>query len=305
MADQLRALITPALLNLVVDTVIPFSPTEPLDFAIIAGNLLGAGPPLASDVVQAVWPILVSLSKLGLGNIPDLTTFLPPSSDPQFPRQALGLQLLVDQMPRRLCKGIDARWTNAYFDVISLRYAQTLDALPVEVAEKPASWGRWKALGTTLGYWVLVRTWFVAPFVHTDQVAIQERALALTEETRRQVEEVTRTTDPYRAQREAILSDVYGFPRVFAAGPPKEVATVQDYTYWMCMLMDVHKPIVDRFGRYPYRNAYFGRDDTPEEEEWFERTGGFARPSPEVRERLRRDIDAGVWLPLGAEKSGR
>jgi hypothetical protein len=203
-------------------------------------------------------------------------------------------------MPRRLCRGIDTRWTNAYFDVISLQYAQALDALPE--SEKPASWDRWKKMGATLDYWVLGRTWFVAPFVHTAQVAVQERAVALTEETRRRVEEETQTTDPYRAQRDAILSDTYAFPRVFAAGPPKEVTTVQDYTYWMCMLMDVHKPIVDKFGWYPYRNDYFGRDDTPKEKEWFEKTGGFARPSEEVRERLRRDINAGVWTPLGAEK---
>ncbi|KAK4235650.1 hypothetical protein C8A03DRAFT_36496 [Achaetomium macrosporum] len=297
MADQLRTLINPTLLNLVVDTIIPYSQTAPLNFAVVARNFIGA-PPVANDVVQKVWPVLLALSSLGLDNIPDLTTFLPPASDPEFPRQALGLQLLVDQMPRRLCKGIDTRWTNAYFDVISLQYAQALDALPE--AEKPHSWARWKELGATLDYWVIARTWLVAPFVHADQVLIHERAAALTEETRRHVEQATRTTDPYRAQRDAILSDVYGFPRVVAEGPPEWVVTLQDYTYWMCMLMDTHKPIVDKFGSYPYRNAYFGRDDTPEEEEWFETTNDFARPSRDVRERLRRDVEAGVWTALGA-----
>ncbi|KAK3689292.1 hypothetical protein B0T22DRAFT_378645 [Podospora appendiculata] len=300
MADDLCPLVTPSLLNLLVDTVIPYPATAPLDFATVGRNFLGGDTALPAKVTDQVWPVLLALSKLGLRNIPDLTALLPPPTSPSFPRQALGLQLLLDQMPRRLCRGIHARWTNAYFDVISLQYAQTLLMLPDD--EQPHAWARWKHVAT-LDYWVLVRAWSVAPLVHTERVAVQERALVFSEETRRVVEEVTATRDPYRVNREEILADVYGFPRVAAEGrPPVDVeggeASVQGFAYWMCMLMDVHKPIVDRFGRYPYRNAFFGREDTPEETEWFESTGGFARPGAEVRERLRADLEKGVWTAL-------
>jgi uncharacterized protein (DUF924 family) len=230
-----------------------------------------------------------------------MTTFLPPASNPDFARQAMGLQLLLDQMPRRLCRGAACRWTNAYFDVISLKYAQTLDTLPED--EKPWSWAQWKD-SSTLDYWVLVRTTFVVPFTHTDRIDTQDRSLAFSEETRRIIEEATGTVDPYRSQRDQILSDIFGFPRVIQEGPPREDVKIQDYTYWVFMLMDVHKPLVDRFGRYPYRNAYYGREDTAEEREWFEKTGDFARPPKEAREKLKADFEAGVWTPLDESLHG-
>lgn len=299
MAEQLRAIITPELLHLIVDTIIPYTKTGPIDFAEIRRKFFrggGGSPP--SSYIGEVWPVLVTLSRIGIDNVPDMTTFLPPVSDTDFPCQALGLQLLLDQMPRRLCRGIHHRWTNAYFDTISLRYAKTLITLPHD--QQPHSWGRWKN-SVSLGYWVIARQWFGTPFVHTDTIPAQEQAIAFTEETRRQVEEITGTTDPYRAQRDAILSDIYGFPRVVGADPFLEDATVQGYTYWMGMLMDVHKPIVDHFGHYPYRNVLVGREDTPEEEEWFRKTEDFARLPREIRDKVKKDIDEGVWTPLPEE----
>jgi uncharacterized protein (DUF924 family) len=34
-----------------------------------------------------------------------------------------------------------------------------------------------------------------------------------------------------------------------------------------------HKVIIDRFGRYPHRNAILGRQSTPEEEEFLTQPG--------------------------------
>ena len=36
-----------------------------------------------------------------------------------------------------------------------------------------------------------------------------------------------------------------------------------------------HKVIIDRFGRYPHRNAALGRESTPEEARWLETNEGF------------------------------
>ena len=36
-----------------------------------------------------------------------------------------------------------------------------------------------------------------------------------------------------------------------------------------------HKVIIDRFGRYPHRNAILGRQSTPEEEEFLKDNPGF------------------------------
>ena len=34
-----------------------------------------------------------------------------------------------------------------------------------------------------------------------------------------------------------------------------------------------HKKIIDRFGRYPHRNAVLGRESTPEEREFLQQPG--------------------------------
>lgn len=295
MSDTLRSLLTPELLHLILSNHVPFSSTEPLDFGKVSRHFFG-GEDSAANIQDRIWAVLVALSKFSLDEVPNLIDFLPPPTDPDFPRQAIGLQFLIDQGPRHACQGLDQRWTNVFFDVINLRYAKALDALPE--GEKPQSWERWKGTAT-LDYWVTIRPWFITPFVHTDTHEAQERAVQLQEETRRVVEEETGTTDPYRSQRTEILEDIYGFPRVAIAGPPKD-ATLEKYTYWLCMLFDIHKPIVDKFGRYPYRNAYFGRENTPEEVNWLAKTNNFGAPSDEVRELIKRDIDAGVWTPLGA-----
>lgn len=297
MADQLSTLLTPDLFETLVNARLPFSMAEPLDFEDVGQKQFKGKAPIPTTVGERVWPVLEALSKLGLESIPDLLLFLPPIADDGFPRQALGMQILLDQMPRALFRDIDGRWRSAYFDLISLKYAHTLDALPEE--QKPWSWSRWKTFAT-LDFWVLARTWFICPFVHSDEASDHERALVFTEETRNVVERETGTTDPHRAERDAIMSDMYGVSAMLKKGPPGGGATVQIYAYWMCKLMDIHTPVIHRFGRYPYRNPYFGRQDTPEEEDWAQKRDGNPMASEELKSRLKQDIDAGIWTPLGA-----
>ncbi|KAH8668825.1 hypothetical protein BX600DRAFT_435342 [Xylariales sp. PMI_506] len=297
MTNQLSTLLSPELFETLVNAKLPFSMTEPLDFEDVGQKQFKGKAPISSEVAERTWPVLEALSKIGLESIPDLLQFLPPINDDKFPRQALGLQLLLDQMTRSLFRGIDGRWRSAYFDMISLKYAHALDGLPEE--QKPWSWNRWKTFAT-LDFWVLARTWFICPFVHSDEVSNHERALKFTEETRDVVEKETGTTDPYRAQRDFIMSDLYGVSATLKEGPPIAGATVQAYAYWMCKLMDIHTPVIYEFGRYPYRNAYFGRQDTPEEEAWANKRAGNPMASQELKNRVKQDIDAGIWTPLGA-----
>lgn len=45
---------------------------------------------------------------------------------------------------------------------------------------------------------------------------------------------------------------------------------------WMALWYEYkHKKIIDRFGRYPHRNAILGRESTPEELEFLKMNGGF------------------------------
>ena len=89
MAHQLSTLLTPELFETLVKAKLPFSMTEPLNFEDVG-----------QKVAACVWPVLEALSRIGMSSTPDLLQFLPPVTDDRFPRQALGLQLLLDQMSK-------------------------------------------------------------------------------------------------------------------------------------------------------------------------------------------------------------
>lgn len=312
MEDSLKSLITPSLLNLIVENRIPFPTNQPLNFTEVARTFFAADPARAASFQKAAWPPLLALSKVGLDNMPNLMDFLPPPPSPSFPKQCLGLQLLVDQGPRALCAGVDKRWQTGYFDIVAQRLAAAWLALPAH--ERPDSLTRWTtttgdgggaaATTTTFDYWLYARLWFGAPFVHSESAEHQLVAVEFTEATRSAVEAASGMRDPWRERREEVLGDVYGFPRVVEAGPPEgpEVSR-EEWCWWYGMLMDIHKPIIDRFGRYPYNNAAQGRESTDEELQWIEKTGHFAEASAEVAKQIKEDVVAGIWKPLGTGSS--
>ncbi|KAL1860505.1 hypothetical protein Daus18300_009137 [Diaporthe australafricana] len=301
--DGLKHLIKPSLLTLLVEARIPLSPTGPLDFTEVA-RLMFRERSFGPKVEPTAWPALIALSKAGLDVLtPEflMANFLPAPTSAEFPRQCLGLQLLLDQAPRALCAGVDARWRPRYFDVVSQRFAKAWLALPDD--QRPDSLSRWRTgLGVSLDYWTCIRFWMGAPFVHSESQENQEIALKFTDETRRAVEAETGATDPWRAKRDEVLSDLYAFPAVARAGPPQGELTLETWSWWWFMLLDIHKSIIDRFGRYPYNNVTCGRESTSEELEWREKVGHFAEPPSEIVKQLDEDYKAGIWQPLGAGK---
>jgi hypothetical protein len=65
--------------------------------------------------------------------------------------------------------------------------------------------------------------------------------------------------------------------------------------------MDVHYPPLEKFGRYPYWNDYLGRVSTAGEEEWMKNADRFGGLAPEIRDKIRADVEAGRWSPLVGE----
>lgn len=298
--SELKDILTPHLLSFLVKHRLPYHKASPIDFSRFGREifLVDQFSPL---VREKVWPVLLTLSKIGLEHMPDLTGYLPSPLDPTYPIQCLGLLLLLDNCPRLLCKAIDHRWTYGYFSHLSEQVARTWYALPQEL--RPDSWERWHTeLGAELDYWISVRFWFCTPFVHSEKLENQEIALKFTEETRVKVEKVSGQTDPYRTKRKEILQDIYGFPRLYLKGPPQgNDVTRERWTFWVGMLMDIHKPIVDKFGRYPYLNAILGREWQQEENEWIEKVKHFGETDDEVARRVKEDVRLGRWTPLGRD----
>ena len=84
------------------------------------------------------------------------------------------------------------------------------------------------------------RIFFYIPFEHSEAAIDQVRSIALF-------------TALYKDSR--------------AAFRPLVESTLE-YAY-------AHKAVIDRFGRYPHRNAALGRASTPEELDWLAKGGGF------------------------------
>ncbi|KAG0650763.1 hypothetical protein D0Z07_2268 [Hyphodiscus hymeniophilus] len=248
-------------------------------------------------------PALQALSRIPFSELPsvDLMRHLPNPKSETFAEQAFALQVLLDQGPRILFDGetTDCRFVRGYFDVLSLRLAQGFRDLPEEL--RP--WRRERWPGLSFEYWTLVWIWFIAPLVHSESKECHGVAQPLIEELRVDIERLSGKTDPYRKDHEVLMKDTKAFPRMIMEGTPSaKDLKMEGFWWWLLTVLDVHKPIIDHFGRYPYLNGSVGRESTAEEVEHIEETNHFGEANPEVVKRIKEDVERGVWTPLGEYK---
>ncbi|KAJ3492794.1 hypothetical protein NLG97_g5145 [Lecanicillium saksenae] len=306
--SRLRSLITPELLTAVADAQLPYNTAEALNFADVTEYMSHSGfrdklkPTAARDALIAISHLapngqLPSLSEL------DLMSLLPPPESPEFPKLCFGLQLLLDQASRVLFDGIDGRWQSGVFGPLARRLTSQWLALPAE--QRPDTWARWRDdVGVqSFDYWIVSRLSWIAPISHDEDLESQRIALDLMEETRSMVEDRFDVKDPYRATRDALLKDDLAFLREMCkGGAPRDADGGIDrasWIFWWCMIIDAHWPIIERFGRYPYRNAILGRHSTDEEKKWLDDTSHIAEAPADVAKAIAADAAKGVWTPLG------
>ncbi|KAG8666718.1 hypothetical protein FPOAC2_11839 [Fusarium poae] len=300
--SALSSVITPALLSQIAEGYLPFPKDKELSFSDVQSDETTEhfkNVCLSSTARDA----LVALSRLSPdATLPDLDlmSLLPPPNAVEFPQQCFGLQLLLDQTSRIFFTGVDARWQSGYFGPLGRRLAGQWYALPED--QQPYRFERWQAAGCiSFSYWVATQTMWAAPFLHAEDLESQSIGLDLSEELRRTVEKYTGVNDPYRKTRDVTLKDDLLFLHEVVKGPPVEDEadiSMATWTYWWCMILDAHWPIIKRFGRYPYRNAVLGRVSTEEEKKWLDDIGHFGEAPPDVAERIRRDVEEGKWAPL-------
>ncbi|KAI1050742.1 hypothetical protein LB507_009235 [Fusarium sp. FIESC RH6] len=305
--EPLTSLVTPALLARIAEGYLPFSKIEELNFFDVEAKETREhfqSVCKSSNARQA----LIALSQLSPdASLPDLDlmSLLPEPTATEFPQQCFGLQLLLDQASRILFPGIDARWQSGYFGPLGRQLAEQWYALPEE--QRPYKRKRWQDMGVmSFSYWVATQVMWAAPFLHAEDLESQQIGLDLSEELRRAVEEQTGEKDSYRETRDNTSKDDLLFLREVVKGPPVDEGessiSITNWTFWWCMILDSHWPIIKRFGRYPYRNAILGRVSTDEERKWLDDTGHFGEASPEAAEKIREDVEKGQWTPLGHEQ---
>lgn len=129
------------------------------------------------------------------------------------PESLLALIVLLDQFPRNLFRDTPRAFAT---DGMALALAQQAVAEGFDVRLRP-----------------LQKVFVYLPFEHSEEIAMQDRSVALF------------TT---------------------LAGNGKEFASYLDYA-------ERHREVIRRFGRFPHRNAILGRASTPEEIEYLARPG--------------------------------
>lgn len=251
-----------------------------------------------TTAVQGAWPALKALSHAyGPDTVPDMTGFLSSPEDPAFPEQAFGMHVLLDQAPRVLFKGIDGRWTS-WFDKVARKLYEYYYSLPeLLMPWAPEAWA-----GSTFEYWICIASEFNATMTHQESRGDQRLSALRIEQLRRAVEGFSGHRDPARDSSSPPL-DEYSLVYVVTHVDLDQDWSFPKAAFFSFMVDDAHRPIIDKFGRYPYRNAIEGRDSTAEELEWIRRTEHFAEAEPEIAKRVRRDIAVGTWTPLGEGQS--
>lgn len=294
---SLSVLLPPSQLFAIFRARIPWSRSTPLNFA----HVRDVSSYFDTDAFHALcFPVLKWLSEINSLNVADkLFALLPAPESREFPEQALGLLLLLDQGPRQLFSGHDERWTYSYFDGLALRVLHRLRTLPEKL--QPDRQKRWVGeMGYTFSHWTIAHFWFTAPLTHSESAADQELQRSLCDEKREAVEAMTGTRDAFRDCCTELATDPTAFSRRARMGPPPgDDITMADFVFWFLMIFDTHVPIIRSFGRFPSRNGAVGRATTEAEKSFLERTGGFGTLEVEAERRVREDVEAGKWTPLG------
>lgn len=297
---SLSTLLPPSKLQAIFQARIPWPRSTPLNFA----HVRDFSSYFDADAFRALcFPVLKRLSEIHRLEVADeLFALLPAAERGEFPEQALGLLLLLDQGPRQLFAGHDERWTYSYFDGLARRVLHRLRSLPEPL--RPDGQTRWvDEMGYTFSHWTVARFWFTAPLTHSESAADQDLQRRLGDEVRRAVEAETGTRDPHRADcgtEPPPATDPIAFSRHARAGPPPgDHLTMAEFVFWFLAIFDAHAPIIEAFGRFPSRNGAVGRAPTEAESSLLERTGGFGTLSEEAQARVRADVKAGRWTPLG------
>lgn len=291
--QDVHSIITPSLLRQMWRARIPWPPTHHISGKELITEFFSDDSRF-SNAVQGAWPALKAISHTyGPDTVPDMTGFLPSPQDPGFPEQAFGMHVLLDQAPRVLFRGIDGRWTS-WFDKAARKLYEYYYGLPEH--SRPWAPGGWP--GATFEYWTCIATEFNATMAHQESKGDQKLSAARIEQLRRAVEGYSGQRDPARDGSSPPL-DEYSLVEIVSNVDLDRDWTFPEAAFFSFMVDDAHGPIIEGFGRYPYRNAIEGRDSTADELEWIRKTGHFAEAEPEVAKRVRRDMAAGTWTPLG------
>lgn len=317
LATEVKTIITSGLLDQIYSLKFPWS-RERLPSGSYVGNYHFKPTEKYIEEFRRISfePAIVPLSKFALEDLLDLdlpSLLLPKADAPNYPEQALGLILLIDQARIYLGKGYAVRYMRAFFDPIGEKIARQLVLDPARPATlRPDSEQAWLSRGYSFDDWLARTLWFWAPLVHADKFMVDDRATLKNwlHEMRAKVEEHCGYADPFAPLEAADDVDITLFQAIETDGPTKRTydrsaskekeGTMSDYAFWWIRILNAHFAITDMCGHYPYWIRATGRQWTDNDKEFMKKTGGqrYTVTDEPVLEDIRKDFLAGVWKPL-------
>ena len=305
--DELAEILNESLLQLTMDITFPWVPNSRLDGSEVGDTFFRQDSHRLWNT-PATKSALVKLSNLGLDAVrpeeivevirAQVEAGKLQSEKLQFFEKLCGALVLLDQGPRNLFEGINARYTYHYFDVLALSLALYLLTLPPN--ENVFSFMAWAEAGFDLNHATLRVSMLMAPLCHSEDPEIQQLHLNVTEAYRSEYESLTDTNDPHRETKKNDLDNIYLMAELLDCGPPRgKGVTMSDFVYWIMRYFTSHVAYISKFSRSPFRNVAVGRNDGDGEVAWL-RTYGviWTKNDEDVRQRVRLDQDANKWTPL-------
>ncbi|KAF2149461.1 hypothetical protein K461DRAFT_296927 [Myriangium duriaei CBS 260.36] len=288
--DDIRAIITPAVLDSLFSIRFPCEPDQTPEWRSLSGS------PSDANLRRLALPLLQQLSAFGPDpNIfPDLLTVLGSPDQGLFPRHAVALIFLLDQCPRYYySEGTDARWVSAFFDPLVQRLLDHLLAQPAEL--QLLGHERWE--GFSYSNFLYISSLILTAADHSEDVRRHLDLHDISQERRKEIHAATGIANPFASLIATEGEDPLTFSRWMRAGLPP-VADIYEWAYLRLAIVDVHRPVLERFGRYPWRNGSLGRLNSLEEEQFLEESGHFGEVDGETARLIRSDVAEGQWTRL-------
>ncbi|KAJ5669211.1 hypothetical protein N7462_010281 [Penicillium macrosclerotiorum] len=171
--------------------------------------------------------------------------------DTSSPLTWLSIILLLDQLPRNCYRGDESRLAFERFDPLAEEVA--LRAIDAGIQTQSSD----------VRYRLSYRFWFHLPLMHSENLAVHEKAMAAHEDTAKDMEGLLRrdaaTLDADENRCFTVLSNQQDALEAFLS------STLE--------FEKRHKVIIEQFGRYPHRNQVLGRVSTAEEVGYLENGG--------------------------------
>lgn len=171
--------------------------------------------------------------------------------DTSSPLNWLSILLLLDQVPRNCYRGDESKLVFGRFDPLAEEIA--VRAIDAGICTQ----------NSHLRYRLSYRIWFHLPLMHSENLAVHEKALQVHEDTAKDVNELIQSDVSALDEDEKRCRAVLSSQKEALDGFLKSTIEFEKK----------HMVIIERFGRYPHRNAPLGRVPTVEEIEYLENGG--------------------------------